>query len=112
MTSISEAADNAADYISELGHRKYDTGRPGISACIRGALAWSNGVPDILAFRNEDDKTCVAVHDYLGLPDTPWGKWKAVEDWNNTPERTQQEVIDVLRDVATKYRSDAMEQRG
>lgn len=98
---IANAADNAADYIERYGHQKFDIGGCGRSACIWGAIAWGNGKDWI----DHNSPVMYTVAKYLGYTDDMIG-FAEVIVWNNAPERTADEVITVLRDVATKYRSD------
>ena len=88
-----------------FGHEKFSIGRCGQPACIWGAIAWGNNERWV----DDESPVITAINDYLGNdaehPSLALGN---VIIWNNAEERTQEEVVDVLRNVAIKYRDDAM----
>lgn len=92
-----ELAARAADYIEEHGHTKFILEDAKGRVCLNGAIIKAGGgscAPRALVSIPDGWRaTMLLVENYLGGPIHP-------VDWNNAPERTQDEVVAVLRAVA------------
>lgn len=90
---VADVLDGAADHIEKYGHHKGSGfAGPGSdsAACVIGAITIAGRTgADMLAAE-------VAVRATLDEP--------AIARWNDAPERTEQEVLDVLRLAAKQER--------
>lgn len=93
-----ELAAKAADYIEEHGHTKYTLEDWDGRVCISGALILAGGGsigPRSTVVPPSWSEVMKLVGRHVGLS----AAWTVV-GWNNAPERTQEEVVAVLREVA------------
>jgi hypothetical protein len=102
----SEVLDKAADLIEERGWRQGGAGwgdTPDAPLCLEGGILAALGrewhmVGNFTATHDEF-QTCpsyLAVRSYLGMTEV----WQDVYDFNDDPDRTAAEVIEVLRACA------------
>lgn len=103
-TDIRDIASRAADVIEARGHTKFmledDRGR----VCLVGAILIAGGKE--LGWHYRDQEVADAVAEVIGVPKylnpaAPGQYMYEVVGWNNALERTQAEVVGVLRRVAS-----------
>jgi hypothetical protein len=96
MLSPKDALLEGARLIEVHGHYKGDYGRPDIGFCASGAVWWAiAGRPrrNVEGVGEENLRYVEVIrllHDRVG----------AVGPWNDKPERTKEEVVGLLRQVA------------
>lgn len=95
---LSAAYDAAADYIEEHGWTQFEEKSATGQVCLVGGLRWANG--DVVGnWAGTLLVQCMDVgRDFLGLPLSKLA-W-----WNDQSNRTQDEVVNLLRGYANKLR--------
>jgi hypothetical protein len=109
--SVDEVLDAAADLIESDGHLKGQFFRQGEGYCALGAVRQVEfGCTDL--YRNYDeDPQYFPITQSEQVANTPTGwLWshlgqRPISHWNDATATTKDEVIQTLRDAATKYRN-------
>ena len=102
--TIADVLERAADLIGRNGWTQDAFGEPGGCHCVRGAIAEIAGI-DPRESRH-DAETVLAEH-ILGHPIPRLScAGSVLVRWNDTPGRTQSEVVAKLREAAAKAREE------
>jgi copper chaperone CopZ len=94
--TVAETLNRAADLIEAEGWRQHGLGRPGGPHCAIGAIRRVDGIPEVEVFPSKGTHTYEAAEVLLAHT----GFVTDVADWNDAPERTAAQVVEVLRAAA------------
>lgn len=102
---VADLLDAAADAIEKYGHTKYVGGNKDVGFCTIGAVTAVACEPVF----SRDSHPCSRIlrHQALDTVATVAGltSFVSIPRWNDEDERTQQDVLDVLRKAAKEERS-------
>lgn len=104
--TIKSVVSQAADAIEQYGHMKDDVGSTKVGMCIQGAVIYvvtgqePYDAPRAYSQMPEYIAAIAAISNTIGTTGSSWSDIGEVCNWNNRPERTKDEVVKLLREVA------------
>lgn len=109
MTALDPAVYRRAADVIRTGGLAKGVYRRGTTHCVVGALRVARQRdPQAGSFRSDVPWT-TPLSEMLGLavlPDNPFQTIRVVSQWNDAPERTPEEVVTLLEQVAEKLEAD------